>query len=205
MRSLEKSQQIQVDISKVDHFLFSTEDADISIRSHAETARDDRGHSRFAVLDAPQGERWGRGAEVADAVRYINGADDLQTARERAELRRQEQNDAKYPENVRGAASGNRSRAARNAQGSAIEIDHAQILPEFDVVSAWTPRDRVIVKRMTTYFARERQIVEVEELGTYISSPTDTESIIGILTHSVCDHFGRRRFATKNRRRWWQI
>ena len=38
---------------------------------------------------------------MADAIRCINGADRLWTARERAELRRQEENDAKCPENER--------------------------------------------------------------------------------------------------------
>ena len=56
-------------------------------------------------------------------------------------------------------------------------MDHAQLLPERSAVYALTPRDRVIVKRMITYVARERQkvFVEEEELETYISSPTDTE------------------------------
>ena len=38
-----------------------------------------------------------------------------------------------------------------------MNFDHAQVLQEFDAVYAWTPRDRVVVKRMTTYSARERQ------------------------------------------------
>ena len=51
-----------------------------------------------------------------------------------------------------------------------MECDHAQLLLEFDTVYAWTSRDRVIVKRMTTYLARERQnvFVEMEELEKYI-------------------------------------
>ena len=37
----------------------------------------------------------------------------------------------------------------------------------FDAVYAWTFRDRVIIKRMTAYLARERQdvFVEMEEMG----------------------------------------
>ena len=45
---------------------------------------------------------------------------------------------------------------------TATDIDHAQLLPEYDVVYAMTSRDRVIVKRMTAYLAREKQNVFVE-------------------------------------------
>ena len=57
-----------------------------------------------------------------------------------------------------------------------MEFDHAQLLTDFDAVHAWTLRDRVIVKRMTTYLARERQnvFVEMEELeNIYILSLID--------------------------------
>ena len=37
-----------------------------------------------------------------------------------------------------------------HAQGSAMEIDGARLLPEFDAVYAWTSRDRAIIERMTT-------------------------------------------------------
>ena len=67
---LEKSEQIQVEISESEHFLHGTQDADISIRSLAEKARTGR-HSRFVLLDTPPGEGRGRGAEVAGAVRKI--------------------------------------------------------------------------------------------------------------------------------------
>ena len=63
-----------------------------------------------------------------------------------------EVNDMVVDEQRREAASANSIRAARPAQGSAMEIDHAQLLLEFDAIYAWTPRDRVIVKR-TTYLA----------------------------------------------------
>ena len=65
----------------------------------------------------------------------------------------------------------------------------------FNVVYAWTSRDGVIIDRMITYLARERQnvFVEVEELETYILSSKDTEGIIGVLVWSACDHEGRRR------------
>ena len=41
---------------------------------------------------------------------------------------------------------------------------------------------------MTTYLARERQsvFVEEEELETSMSSPTDTEGIVAILAQRVC-------------------
>ena len=54
-------------------------------------------------------------------------------------------------------------------------------------------RDRVIVKRMTTNLARERQsvCVEEEDLDTFSSSPTDLDP------ECVCDHEGCRRFVTR--------
>ena len=88
----------------------------------------------FVLLDTGEG---GRGAEVADAVRYFNGADHL-------------------------------------------------VLPEFDAVYAWTSRDRVIIRRMTAYLVRERQIVfvEMKEMEKHILTPTVTEGIIGVLAWS---------------------
>ena len=64
-----------------------------------------------------------------DAVRYINGADLLWTARDRASVRQQEKTDAKYPE----------------------------LIPEFGAVYAWSSRDRVIIERMTVSLAREAE------------------------------------------------
>ena len=71
------------------------------------------------------------------------------------------------------AALTGRRRAARPAQTSAMEIDHASLLPEFDAVYAWTPRDRVIVKRDDHVFWPEREsgrasFVQEEELETCI-------------------------------------
>ena len=62
---------------------------------------------------------------MTDAVRHISGADHLWTAQDRAELRQQEKNDAKFPE----------------------------LILEFDAVCAWTSRDRVIIKLITAYLA----------------------------------------------------
>ena len=80
-----------------------------------------------------------------------------------------------------------------------MENDGAQLLPKFDAVYAWTSRDRVIIKRMTAYLAREKQniFVEMKEMEKHTLSPIDTESIIGVLAWSACEK-GRRR-------RWWQI
>ena len=89
-----------------------------------------------------------------------------------------------------------------------MEIDGAQLLPKFDAVYAWTSRDRVIIKRMTAYLAREKQniFVEMKEMEKHTLSPIDTESIIGVLAWSACDHEERTRFvAVERRRRWWQI
>ena len=75
------------------------------IRSLAENARDEGCYSRFVLINMPRGQGGGGGAEVADAVRYANRADHSWTPRERVDLRRQEENDAKYPEITSGAAS----------------------------------------------------------------------------------------------------
>ena len=42
---------------------------------------------------------------------------------------------------------------------------------------------------------------EEEELEMKISSPTDTDGIIGVLARSVCDHVGRGRFVTRKRKK----
>ena len=102
VRYLEKSEQIQVDISELEHFLLGTEDAEVSIRSLAENVRVEGGYSRFVLLDTPRGKGGGRGAKVADTIRCINGPDHSWTAWERAELRQQDENDAKYLENTLG-------------------------------------------------------------------------------------------------------
>ena len=68
------------------------------------------------------------------------------------------------------------------SQETAMVCDHAQLLLAFDAVCAWTLRDGVVVKRMTTYLARERQnvVVEMEELGKCLLSPIDIDDIIGV-------------------------
>ena len=53
------------------------------------------------LLNTPRCDGGGRGLEMADAMRYINDTDHLWTGRERTEFRRQEENDAQYPENER--------------------------------------------------------------------------------------------------------
>ena len=53
---LEKSESIQVEISELEHFLLGPEDADISITSFAENARDEGGQSKFVLLDTPRGK-----------------------------------------------------------------------------------------------------------------------------------------------------
>ena len=53
VRYLEHGEQIRVEIIELEHLLLGTEDAGISIRSLAENARDERGYSRFALLDTP--------------------------------------------------------------------------------------------------------------------------------------------------------
>ena len=41
---------------------------------------------------------------------------------------------------------------------------------------------------------RENVLVEVEDLETYLLSPTNVEGIIDVLAWKACDHEGRRRF-----------
>ena len=84
-----------MEVIELEHYLHGPEDADIRIKSFAEGARDECGGEQFVLLDTEGG---GRGAQVTHAVRYINGADHLWTAQDRAELRQQEKNDAKFPE-----------------------------------------------------------------------------------------------------------
>ena len=88
-----------------------------------------------------------------------------------------EEKDANPPGNTHRAASATRRRSTRPVpsqetprEETATEVDGARLLPEFDVVYAWTPRDTVIIQQMVTYLARKRQnvFVEVEELETYI-------------------------------------
>ena len=123
--------------------------------SFSENARDEGGCSKFVLLETPRGKA-GQGAGVADASPIAEAG---------REVRRRE------------AASATRRSATRSPQWStrpdpsqetereetAVGMDHAQLLPEFDAVYVWKPRDRVIVKRMITYLARERQNVFVEE------------------------------------------
>ena len=65
---LEKSEQIQVEIRELEHFLLGPEEADISITSFAENGRNGGGYSKFVLLDTRYGEGAGRGVEVADAA-----------------------------------------------------------------------------------------------------------------------------------------
>ena len=78
-------------------------------------------------------------------------------------------------------------------------MGHAQLLLEFDAVYVWTLTGRVIIERMTTYLAIQRQnvFVEMEELETCM---TDTEGIIGVLPWSACDHEGGRRFCSNEKK-----
>ena len=57
--------------------------------------------------------------------------------------------------------------------------------------------------RMTTYLARERQnvFVEMEELDKCISSPIDTDTIVGVSAWSACAHERRRRFVAMKRKK----
>ena len=73
----------------------------------------------------------------------------------------------------------------------ALAFDLTQSSLVLDAVYAWTSRDRVIA-RMTTYSVLERQNVFVE-MKEHFLSPMDTESIIGVLAWSACDHEGCRR------------
>ena len=95
------STQTQLGISELEHFWRGPQDAEISIISLPENARDKGGDDSFVLLDTPRGKAGGRGADVADAVSFANAADHLRTARERAGVRRQEENDAKNTENER--------------------------------------------------------------------------------------------------------
>ena len=66
-------------------------------------------------------------------------------------------------------------RATRPAQGSAMGLDHGQSLPEFDAVCAWTPKDRVIVKRIQKWVGeflefRERLCQDIGVLDDKISA-----------------------------------
>ena len=115
-----------MEVTELEHFLLGPEDADICMESFAESTRDEGGGKKFVKLDSEGG---GPGAEVADAVLKINGADHLWTARGRAELSQQEMTRAKYPE----------------------------LIPEFDAIYTWTSRDRVVIERMAASLARERQ------------------------------------------------
>ena len=137
---------------------------DICTESFAEGARDECGGEKSCCSTLNKGVD---ALEVADAVRSTNGADHLWTAQERAKLRQEAKNDAKYPE----------------------------LILEFDAVCAWTSRDRVITQRMTAFLARERHnvLVEVKEVDNHILSPIDTEGIIGVLAWRTCDHESRRR------------
>ena len=85
-------------------------DADICIRAVAEGPTNEDGDQHFVVSDTEGG---GRGAEVADAVRYMNGADHQWTTQDRKELRQQEETDDR----------------------------HLKSVPEFGAVHAWTSWD----------------------------------------------------------------
>ena len=60
-----------------------------------------------------------------------------------------------------------------------MDVHHAQLLPEFDAVYAWTSRDRVIIKRMTAYLAGEKQnvFVEMENRVRFPPNLSDDESL----------------------------
>ena len=83
-QQLKKSESIQVEVTELERDLLGPEDADFCNKLFAASARDERGDGKFVLLDTEEG---GRGAEVGDAVRYVNGADHLWTARDRVELR----------------------------------------------------------------------------------------------------------------------
>ena len=78
----------------------------------------------------------------------------------------------------------------------ALEVDDAIFDPEFGVVHAWNPKDRVIIMLMEYHHGRRREnvLVEVEDLDTYLLCPTNVEGIIDALAWKACDHEGRRRF-----------
>ena len=54
-KNLETSESIQVEVSELDHFQLGPEDADTSIRSLAENARDGAGYSKFVLLNILRG------------------------------------------------------------------------------------------------------------------------------------------------------
>ena len=66
-RHVEKSERIQVGISGLEHFLLELDD-ETRVCSLAEYARDEGGHSRFAVIETS------RGIEVANVARAADGA-----------------------------------------------------------------------------------------------------------------------------------
>ena len=61
----------------------------------------------------------------------------------------------------------------------------------------------ILIKRKTTYFARETQNVFVgkNEMEKHMLSAVDTEGIIGVLAWRACDREGRRRFVAVKRER----
>ena len=129
-----------MEVSELEHFLL------VRITSFAENVRDEGGDSKFVLLDAPRGNGAGRGVEVAGAARVAEAV---------KEVRRRE------------AAPATRRRATRPAQWY-TQPNHSQETPREETAIefsyTWSlmpfmPRDRVIVKRMTTYWARERQNV----------------------------------------------
>ena len=65
---MQRSTELQVDISKLEYFLLDPGDEDISVTSLAENARDEGGYSRFVLLDTR------RGKEVADPPRFCEEA-----------------------------------------------------------------------------------------------------------------------------------
>ena len=89
-----KSESIQVELTELEYYMLGPEDANICIESFAEGARDEFGCRKFVLLE-DEGE--GRGADVADAVRFVTGADHVWTARDGAELRQQEETDPTNP------------------------------------------------------------------------------------------------------------
>ena len=50
-QSLEESESIQVEITELEHYLLGPEDVDICIKSFAESAREERGGRKVALLD----------------------------------------------------------------------------------------------------------------------------------------------------------
>ena len=85
---VETTESIQVEVSELEHFLLLPDDADISIRSLAENARDEGGYSKFVLLNIPRGkEGGGRGLEVADAARLAEAAGEEWTHEQRLERR----------------------------------------------------------------------------------------------------------------------